>query len=202
YTPAIAEKTVEKILQSKKTTLCTLCERRISYKHKQFETLLIAEPYLLLKHNPFLSEHDRFYQDPMVNSLFTKMCHTVWGKNPKEFLVREVLRCHFGAEDVSNPAWIENCKTHIEADISQYKLKGIVLFGKAARILFPDNKVRSKYVGKVFSFCGLPTVLSPGADTIIDLQNAKAPPEKIKQVKKLAFDAMKLFEKEVMHAQQ
>lgn len=199
FSPPVAEKTVERVVR---TDLCTLCERRISYKPHQFGKENIREPFLVLIHNPFIdlqseNKNKKYYQDPLVNNWLFKIFQGVFGLSPENFLVREVLRCLFGREDVKNKQWVDLCSTHIQEDILQYSLQGILVLGEAAPLLFGKLEAQ-KNIAQVIQFLGKPTVISSGPSRLTYLQKKNALPETIQQEKRNIFQALSVFKKEVM----
>lgn len=195
FTVPVAGDSLDKLV---KPGLCTLCDRRISYKHRQFANEAPQKPFLILKHNSFLGEHNRYYQDPAVNTMFEKMIQAGLESPPNAFLVREILRCHFGAEDLMNPVWTEHCAYHILEDIKRHNLKGILLVGKAAALAYRDPKERAQKLKKVFEFHGSPAVLTPGPDSVVEMQQKGVPVEKINAQKRLIYESLVLFRKEVI----
>lgn len=195
FTPLISEKIVEQVSAS----VCTLCSRRISYKHGQFEMKKHpALPYLILLHNPFLSPTSGFFHDQEVNSLFRKMIETSLGSAPEKFLIREILRCHFSKEDQSDPDWVNKCSSHILTDIQEFKIRGILIVGQAAALLFPDKDELSKKSGKIISMHGLPALVMPGPNRLVFMREKNHPKDKIDAERKLLFNMLVLFKKEIM----
>lgn len=191
-----AQKTIKRTYNR---NLCTDCDRRISYKHRQFTTEEPELPYLILVHNPFLGEHGRFFQDPDVNRLFETMIKNTIGRPPSSFLVREVLRCHFGSEDINNEEFQKNCEKHIFNDINRFNLKGVLLMGQAAPLMINDLQKLKSEAGRVTELFSLPAVITPGPNRIIQMQKRRMSAEKIKSEKLLIFNALKTFKEQVMH---
>lgn len=147
-------------------SLCTRCDRRISYKVNQFTVEAPVLPLLVLIHNPFFNQKSQFYQDPGLDKIFTRMLQKVFGVSAESFLVRDALRCHFGRQEIGNPSWRDNCIGHIEEDIQKHHLKGILVLGQAAVLLFPEKQDLKERSGKVSSFLGLPTMVSSGPERV------------------------------------
>ena len=194
FHPEISEKTVETFLQS---DVCTLCERRISYK-----TLIQNEPslpYLILIHNSFVGDHGRFFEDSAVNDLFLRMIQAGLGADARQFRVREALRCFFGQKEESDPAHFVNCQKHLIDDLSRDNIRGILIIGQAAPIVFGNNKQKMEQAaGKVSEFFGLPAVVCPGPTRIKVMEERKMPLAQINDEKRKIINILSIFKKEVM----
>lgn len=194
FVPKISEKTVETFLQS---DVCTLCERRVSYKHlSQNEVTL---PYLILIHNSFIGDHGRFFEDAAVDDLFLRMIQAGLGAGAGHFLVRETLRCIFGQKEESDPEHFGRCQKHLIDDISRENIKGILVIGQAAPIVFGgDQKKLESSAGKVTEIFGLPAVVCPGPTRIKVMEERKIPLSQINEEKRKIINILKLFKEEVM----
>jgi len=195
FTPKISEKTVETFLQS---DVCTLCDRRVSYKSVSQNE--IALPYLILVHNSFIGDHGRFFEDAAVDDLFLRMIKAGLGADARQFLVREALRCFFGQKEESDPAHFHNCQKHLIDDITRENIKGILIIGQAAPIVFGgDQKKLELSAGKVTELFGLPVVVCPGPTRIKVMEERKLPTQQINEEKRKIIKILELFKKEVMH---
>lgn len=195
FTPVIPEKIVEQVAAS----VCTLCPRRISYKKAQFDMLRRPQlPFLILVHNPFLGPTSGYFHDQEVNTLFRKMIETTLGAPPERFLIREILRCHFSTEDQTHPDNISNCATHIKKDIGEFDLKGILLVGQAAALLFPDKDELASKSGKIITLHGLPALVMPGPNRLVFMREKNFAKDKIDAERKVLFAMLTLFKKEIM----
>ncbi len=195
FQPALKSSTVERVFQS---DLCTRCQRRISYKKEQFTEEVPSLPYMILVQNTFIGEESGYYQDPAVDEMFRKIISSVLKHSVEEFLVREVLRCHFGAEEASDQRWVANCKSHIEDDIQKFNLKGILIIGQAAPLLFPEKEELKNLIGQVNQFMGIPMVVTPGPTRLVYMQRNNFSKDKIVTEKKKIFNAVQLFQNSVM----
>ena len=195
FSPTIRTKTVKTLYES---DLCTLCNRRISYKAHQFDEDYPQRPYLILLHNRFKRAQRRFYHEASHNAMFEKIISGTLGFSASELLVRETLRCHFGTEDIKNLEYTKNCTSNIEKDIENFNLQGILIMGQAATLIFPDKSELAAKLGKVFEFLGLPTVVTPGPSRLIYMQENRFSAQKIREEKLKIFDAVKLFKTDVM----
>lgn len=158
---------VSKVFQpEKKKGICTLCSRRISYKKGQFLNNFPSIPLAFIIQNTFLSERDEYYHDARVNHEFINLVQNATRKNPKEFHIREALRCHFAREDTQNTEWISNCRTHLKKDIELFKIKGIVIMGNAASFFIPDKEKLIKTAFKTIDTFGIPALISHGPERI------------------------------------
>ena len=120
-------------------SLCTVCSRRISYKVNQFIEEEPELPILLINHNPFFNQKNQFYQNPAYDKILHRMLLKVFKKDANAFLVRDVLRCHFGKEEVKDSSWRDNCLEHVKTDLIRYKIRGVLVLGQAAVMMFPDS---------------------------------------------------------------
>lgn len=195
FSPTICTETVKTLYES---NLCTLCNRRISYKAHQFDEDYPQRPYLILLQNRFKGDQRRFYHEASHNAMFEKIISGTLGFSASELLVREALRCHFGTEDIKSPEYTKNCISNIEKDIESFHLRGILIMGQAATLMFPDKSELATKLGKVFEFLGLPTVVTPGPSRLIYMQEHQFSAEKIREEKLKIFDAVKLFKTNVM----
>lgn len=196
FKPAVAEKTVEKMMDARS---CTRCRERLSYKPGQFETTRPTLPYLILVHNRVLRKQEIFFQNSAENDLFEKIITGTTGHHPREFLIREALRCHFMTENKTpDPQWFRNCSDHLQADIVRHNIRGMLVMGEAATILVPEREKLLKLLGQVVEFAGIPTVFTPGPSRLVFLQQKNRPAEEILAEKKKIFAAVSLFKKEVM----
>ena len=196
FHPVIPEKTVEKVYDK---SLCTKCAKRISYKEQQFSKNLPVLPYLFLVHNKIKAKKDTFYSDQETNLLFYKIIESVLEKKPEDFLIREIVRCHFDQNELSNGKWIENCLAHVYEDIKKYNIKGIMVIGDAVKVLFNINSNLKNKTGIVTELFSLPAVLSSGPGKIIYMQKNNFSQKEIKEEKLKIFNAFSLFKKEIAH---
>jgi len=196
FIPEVGEKTVETFLD---TSVCTLCDRRISYKENQFTGVAPRLPYLILIHNSFNLYPSQYYESKGQDGLFRKMITKGLGDGPENFLVREVLRCYFGKEDEGNPEFPRNCRKHIREDIEKYRLKGVLLVGQAAQIVLEASpQTLAKKMGTVFEFEGLPTAITPGPNRIEFMTLKKYPQEQIDKEKEGIMKALTLFKDKII----
>ena len=188
---AIPHKTWESFYQK---DVCTLCHRRISYKAGQFETREnVQVPLLILVHNAFLSAEGRAYHEPNAEREFQNLLAQSWGEAPESFLTREVLRCHFGSEEVQNQEWFKNCQTHIQNDIEKYSIRGIWIAGEAALLIFKDKNEINERMKKITPFMGLPTLVTYGPSRVVYMQKKKYPKEKIEGLRKEILEQIMNF---------
>lgn len=200
FVPPVAEKFVEKVLRS---DLCTLCERRMSYKPNPFYNEKVSQPYLVLIHNIFIdplphpNRKKKYFQDPLTNDWFHHFFLEFFKSPPEDFLVREVLRCHFGKEDIKKKKWIEQCKSHIMEDIVQHDIRGILILGEAAPLLF-EKETAQKNIGKVIRFVDRPTVISSGPGKMTYFQKKNFDKESLQVEKEKIFKALAVFKNQIM----
>lgn len=194
FAPALKTSTVA---QAYDESLCVLCERRISYKHNQFTDLAPAVPFLIVLHNAFLTEDSKYYHNPKHNQMYEKIIHSVTGVRPDQFLTRELLRCHFGAEDVKNQSFVKNCLKHLREDINQFGLRGVLVMGQAAQLLFDKEELGAR-VARVTELFGTPLVVTPGPSRLVYMQSKGFSQDKILEEKRKIFAAVKLFKNDVM----
>jgi hypothetical protein len=195
FKPVIAEKVVERALDK---SACVLCDRRISYKKDQFNTVGPQQPYLFLVHNPFIGPKSAFYHNPAENALFEKMIEAVLGLHPREMLVREILRCHFSAEDVLQSEYIENCSKHLRAELAAHNIKGILLFGQAATLVFKDKQQLKARENLIFEWQGIPTMVCPGPNRLVYMREKNFDREQIDAERQNIFSILSKFRSEVM----
>lgn len=178
---------------------CVLCKERISYKPAQFLEKKVALPFLIVIHNALILKGDVFYAKSEENELFIKIVENTTGYHPNQFLVRELLRCHFDAlPNQYSEKWIQNCAIHIQEDIARYHIRGALVFGEAAAMLFPKREELWANVGKKINLWGIPAVLSPGPARILYLIQKKYPEAEIQKEKRRIYEAVLLFKKEIM----
>ncbi len=183
--------------QFKEKDSCTLCHRRISYKINQFEEKVkISIPLLILVHNTFLSQKGKIYHEPEVENEFKSILKESLEEMNPNLLVREVLRCHFGSEEVQNEEWIKHCQAHIQSDLEKYTIKGIWVVGEAAPLLFKDKEDLTKRMGKTTYFMGLPTIVSYGPSRLVFMKKNKYPQDKISNIRSIIIQKIQNFKKE------
>lgn len=187
------------ILEKMATGACSLCERRISYKPDQFKNIAPKIPYLILLHNPFHMYPDRFMHDPEHNAVFLKIIKGVLGFNASDFIVRDVLRCHFGKEDQKNPLWFQNCSEHIQKDLEQFSIKGILVMGEAVRFIEPNTELLQKKLGNVSTLFSVPAVFTAGPSRLVYMRKKNFPKTEIDQERRKIFEAVKLFKEKIMN---
>lgn len=197
FKPVIAEKVIERTLDK---NACVLCARRISYKKDQFAAKRVARPYLFLVHNDFLGPQAAFYNESSENTLFEKMTEGVLGFHPRETLVREILRCHFSAEETGDEGQLKNCEKHVRQDIETYSIRGILLFGKAATFVFRDKAALAERQNQVFDWQGLPTMVCAGPNRLQFMRDKKYAKEQIDAERQKIFDVLKIFKDKVIGA--
>ncbi|MDH5720217.1 MAG: hypothetical protein OEZ13_06290 [Spirochaetia bacterium] len=196
FQPLISEKIVEKIYDK---NLCVKCHKRISYKEDQFEDKKPRLPFLILVHNKLKSKKGTYYADEDTNNLFCKIIETVLEKSSEDFLVRELLRCHFDQKELNDSSIIKNCVSHVYEDIKKYDIKGVLVVGDAVKLLFHGSKDLNLKLGSVIELFSLPAVLSSGPGKIIYLQQKNASKEEINKEKLNIFNAFSLFKNKVAH---
>lgn len=187
FRPVIAERVVERNLDR---NACVACDRRISYKKDQFVPARPEVPYLILLHNDFLGPRAGFYNDPAENALFEKMFESVLGFHPKKALVRELLRCHFSKDDMETGRFVENCLQHVRHDLSHADIRGIIIVGRAATLLFPDKHKLAEKQNQVFEWQGIPTALCPGPNRLTYMRQKNYPAEQINAERQNIFDTL------------
>ena len=200
FSPPIAEKTVETLYDP---DVCALCSRRIGYKPRQFDTKPLALPYLVLIHNSFILATKQYFESPAADKLFRKMISAGLGVSTESLLIREVLRCYFGKPDEADPGNFTNCIKHIREDIDNYKLKGILILGQAAPILFGRSKeALEKVSGKITTFEGLPTIVTSGPQRLLYMQSKHFDQKTVDDEKRRILNHLLLFRDKVMSSDQ
>jgi len=198
FSPAISEKTVEEFT---KQDVCTFCDRRLSYKSNQFSKPVVKLPYMILIHNSLIMSEKQYYESPSVDALFRKMIKGGLGCAPEDFLIREILRCRFGEEDEKNPVYAQNCLQHLRKDIDRYQVKGILILGQAASILFKNDTVKIKEMtGQVFELEGVSAMICPGPNRLDYMYQKNMEEEKINAERRTIFTWLTKFKTEVMRA--
>jgi len=195
YSPVISAKTVERKVDK---SACTLCEKRISYKKDQFKKQIPKLPYLFVVHNDFVGPQSQIYHQSEENSLFEKMISTTLKIKPSDVLIRELLRCHFSKEDIFTTQVIANCQNHIERDILDFKIKGMLIFGKAASLLYQDKSELSKKSENPFELFSVKTMICPGPNRLVYMREKKMPQEQIDAERRKIFDTLNRFKVEIM----
>lgn len=195
FKPVVSEKLVERTLDK---SACVLCAQRISYKRGQFAALNPTEPYLLVIHNDFLGPRGGSYQNSEEDALFHRMVERVLGFSPKVAVVRELLRCHFAADSLSNPELLQNCFSHLRSDIERFKVKGILLFGKAASLVFPEKSKLEEMQGQVFDWQGLPTTVCAGPGRLVFMREKGYTKDAIDAERQKIFAALKIFKEKII----
>ncbi len=195
FRPVVSEKLVERTLDK---NACVLCAQRISYKRGQFSAHRPERPYLLLVHNDFLGPRGGIYQNAEEDALFNRMVERVLGFAPAEALVREVLRCHFAADHLNNEELLQNCFSHLRADIENYSIKGILLFGKAASLVFPDKAKLEAMQGQVFDWQGVATTVCAGPGRLVYMREKGFAKEAIDAERQKIFAALTTFKEKII----
>ena len=195
FDPVISKKVLEHFFTS---DACTLCSRRISYKRNQWEKKHLTEPYLILVHNAFLGKHSRVYHDPDIDKEFHEMIKKGLLKESSHFLSREVLRCHFGVEDVSKEEYITNCRVHIKNDIQEFGLKGILILGEAAPLLFKEKTDLESRLNRISEFMGLPTITTAGPSRLVFMRKKGFSKKRIHAEEQKIMESLELFSSSVM----
>lgn len=195
FKPVIAEKILHRTLDR---NACVSCNRRISYKKDQFAEAKPAQPYLILVHNDFLGPRAGFYNDSSENSLFEKMFESVLGFHPRIALVREILRCHFSKEDTSEVMYVVNCLKHVRRDLEQAGIRGVVIVGKAASLLFPDKTELSARQNKVFEWQGVSAALCPGPNRLTYMREKNYPIEQINAERQIIYDTLMMIKDKII----
>lgn len=197
FSPIISEKTVEEFI---KQDVCTFCDRRISYKTGQFSKPELKLPYMILIHNSFIMKEKQFYESPSIDKIFRNMIRGGLKCNESDILIRESLKCHFGGSDEKNPQYIVHCMQHIRKDIDRYKIKGILILGQAASLLYNNDIAKiNKITGQIIEFEGVPAMVCPGPNRIDYMNQNNMDPEKIKSEKLSILNYLNKFRTEIMH---
>lgn len=197
FRPVIAEKVIERTLDK---NACTLCSRRISYKKEQFTASAPLKPYLILIHNNFLGPRAAFYNNTAENALFEKMIEAMLGFAPGEALVREILRCHFSADDTADPENAERCLLHVRKDIEAYGLRGILLVGQAASLIFRDKADLTQRQNQVFEWQGVRTMVCPGPNRLQFMREKNFAKDQIDAERQKIFETLKIFKDKIIGA--
>ena len=195
FTSIISKNTVDKIVDN---NLCTLCLKRVSYKTIPFEKKIPNQKTLILIHNPFLDVKDQYFQNSKVNDLFKKIINKTLDIEVDNFLVREVLRCHFGDKNTNSSEWLDNCKQHLQNDIEKYQIQNIIIIGNAVRLLFKENQEIKERAYKISTFMNLPCIISPGPEKIIYMQNKNYTSEKITEEKNKIIKSLSIFREKLL----
>ena len=165
YFPQVANVTPHPV-KKETNLLCTQCSRRISYKVNQFAQEEPDVPILVINHNPFFNQKNQFYQSPAYDKILHRMLLKVFQKDAHSFLVRDVLRCHFGKEEVREKEWRDHCLEHTKADLAKFKIRGILVLGQAAVLMFPESAELKARNAKLTEFFGVPLMVSSGPERI------------------------------------
>lgn len=196
FSPVISEKTVETF---RDPDVCTLCSKRVGYKPDQFTTKAPHLPFLILIQNSFKLSRENYFENSEENQIFINMIKAGLNCHPGDLLVREILRCYFGKTDEKNHEFTENCLKHLREDIARFKIRGILILGQAASLLFDDNKEKiAGQTGKVIKIEGIPAIISPGPNRIRYMNENKFDPEKVKAEKVTILNYLKKFKSEIM----
>ena len=195
FRPVVSEKLVERTLDK---NACVLCAQRISYKRGQFAELRPTRPYLMLVHNDFLGPRGGAYHNSEEDALFQRMVERVLGFSPAEAVVREVLRCHFAADGLNNADFLQNCFSHLRADIERYQIKGIILFGKAASLVFPDKAKLAELQGQVFEWQRIATTVCSGPGRLVFMREKGYEKEAIDAERQKIFAALTTFKNKII----
>ena len=169
---------------------CVLCRHRIFYKADHDTPKTAAVPYLLLVHNDELISGNCIYQKNQLN----KEMHDLLDRanvKASSFLVREVLRCHFDKNDVSNSEYINNCLEHLRADIKNLHVKKILIVGEAIRLLFPNKK--SIVLGQWIKYEDLPAILTPGPSRLLYMKKNSFESHAFEKEREKIISNIKLF---------
>lgn len=159
-----------------------------------------TEPYLVLVHNDFLNPKAKYYNSAEENALFEKMLEAVWQIHPSLLLVREILRCHFAPDNLSEPANLENCFTHLRRDLETARYRGILLVGKAASLVFPEKIDLEKRQDAVFEWQGLPAMVCPGPNRLVYMREKKFAKEQIDSERQKIFATLTTFRDKIIRA--
>lgn len=197
FRPVIAERTIERTLDK---NACTLCARRISYKKGQFTSQAPLRPYLILIHNNFLGPRAGFYNNSDENRLFEKMIESVLGFAADAVLVREILRCHFSADDTTDAENTERCQVHLRKDIEAFGIRGILLVGQAASLIFRDKADLAARQNQVFEWQGVQAMVCPGPNRLQYMRDKKFAKDQIDAERQKIFGTLKIFREKIMGA--
>jgi len=197
FKPVVAEKVIHRAYDK---NACVLCARRISYKKNQFGGSPPASPYLILIHNDFLGPRAGYFNKPEETALFEKMIEAVWKISPADLLVREILRCHFSAEDTLEPANLARCETHLRDDLNQLGIRGILLMGKAAALLYPKKEDLEAKQNLVFEWQGLPTMICSGPNRLQFMREKGMAKDQIDAERQKIFASLTMFRDKIIRA--
>jgi len=197
FKPVLSEKVLERTLDK---AACTLCSRRIAYKKNQFAVLNPTEPYLVLIHNDFTGPKAKFYNDSEENAIFEKMIEGVLGFPAAAAVVRELVRCHFSAEETGDETAVANCLRHARSDIEAYAIKGILLVGQAASFIFRDKTELVQKQDIVFEWQGVPTMVCSGPSRLVYMRKKNFSKEQIDGERQKIFNSLRIFREQVIGA--
>ena len=161
------------------SSLCTLCYKRISYKPRQFDKNQPVLPFLIITYNVFLTKQQNTFNDPNIDKEFQALILKGTNHPVDSFLIREALRCHFGTEEVNNAIHFDNCRSHIEKDILNFGIKGMLVIGEAINIVFKNKKDVDAYLYKIDTYLGIPTIATPGPSRLVFMQQKGYPADRI-----------------------
>lgn len=151
-------------------------------------------------HNDFLGPRAGYFNNADEDQLFDKMIGGMLGFSPRAVLVREILRCHFSTDDTNDPKNAERCLAHVRKDIETHNIKGILLVGQAASIIFRDKASLAGRQNQVFMWQGVRTMVCPGPNRLQYMRDKNFAKEQIDAERQKIFETLKIFRDKIIGA--
>lgn len=190
------QKKQQKEIQRKSRDLinfsCTLCQGKLSgvrqFLHKGRKSILVLHysGATTAKEKPFTKTRpNQIFKDKLTEMSWDSIIKKVFGFSYEEFFYQEYPACTFSHTDSKESDWfgrLEHCKVHVKETVEEFGIKGIVILGSSARLLFGAEKAKEQ-LGKVIEWellgnkIPLLTTRSPEALVFLEEKAKKADSE-------------------------
>lgn len=128
------------------------------------------------------------------------MIEGMLGFHPRAALVREILRCHFSADDTMDAENAERCLIHVRKDIETHGVRGILLVGQAASLIFRDKADLAQRQNQVFEWQGVRAMVCPGPNRLQFMREKNFAKDQIDAERQKIFETLKIFKDKIIGA--
>ncbi|WP_411822714.1 hypothetical protein [Leptospira sp. 'Mane'] len=128
---------------------CALCTGKVSgirnffYRGRKPILVLHYSGAVSPKDKPFVKRSpSQIFREILTEKIWSSLIEKAFGFSYQEFFYQEYPACNFSNVNSKEEDWktrIDTCKIHIQDNISDFDIQGIILLGSSARLVFGDK---------------------------------------------------------------